>query len=188
MLSRIVFVALAMVSFIQVSEAQSRRMAVSGALGIFDQGVNRYQDGSRSGSSDVSGLLGIGGDFEMMYSRDLSFGGLLRYYNTSESYNGSETSVSITTFGGFIRGYYNADGWALYAGPGIGFVAPSVKSSGGENVSYGLNLGFYWAMGMLYHITPEFSLGVENLRMVAIGEKVNGSPINDYMFKGRFSF
>jgi len=170
--------------------------AVSGAFGFYSPGTALLIDTSRTGSQStspaVSGFFGIGGDYEYLYASDLTFGGFFRYYSTSDSISSStEQKVAAWTLSGMARAYFNTDNFAPYIGGGFGLVNVSVKNTtNGTSSDWepSTTLGFNMAIGVLYKFNDQVGIGVENLRVFALGEKVQGMPINDFMFKGRFIF
>jgi len=199
------------------AEAQRRRVAVSnsmstnyakpmhyisGALGMFGSSGG-YYTGQRSDSNqtttaanNLSGLFGIGADYDYMMADDLSVGGLFRYYSTSDSLGDStstqpEVTLTALTIGGMVRAYFQTENWIFSAGTGLGIFSPTYKyKQGGTNYDVDVNTGFglYTSLGMGFKVNEDFVLGVENLRMLGLGEKLNGWILNDFMIKGRFSF
>ncbi len=91
--------------------SSSSMHAVSGAFGFYSPGASLLIDtskaaGSQSASPAVSGFFGIGGDYEYLYSNDLTFGGFFRYYSTSDSISSTtEQKVSAWTISGMARAY-----------------------------------------------------------------------------------
>lgn len=198
-----------LLAFAVTASAQSRRVsasdyrgsgqhAISGAFGFYSPGTSLLIDTSKTGgtsqnaSPNVSGFFGIGGDYEYLYANDLTFGAFFRYYSTSDSITSStEQKVSAWTISGMARAYLHSEHWAPYIGAGLGIVNASVRNStGGTSVDYepSATIGFNMALGLLYKVNDQIAIGAENLRVFALGEKIQGMPINDFMFKGRFIF
>jgi len=173
--------------------------AVSGALGFYSPG-NATWVGTANGSSNVvtprvSGLFGIGGDYEYLWSNDFTLGGIFRYYSTSDSLTTgattTEETVRLWTLGGMAKAYYHASVWSAYFGTGFGVLAPTYKLQTGTttvDTEISTGFGFYLAVGWLFRVNEQIGIGVENLRAMSVGEKMQGWAINDFMFKGRFTF
>ncbi|MGE3974642.1 MAG: hypothetical protein AB7F59_08965 [Bdellovibrionales bacterium] len=209
-MKNILFAALFISFAASLSEAQTMRRtnvrayssesqhAVSGALGFYSPG-NTTWSGTANGTGSivtptVSGMFGIGGDYEYIWKPDVTFGGIFRYYSTSDSSNSSGTNIEETvklwTLGGMMKAYAHTESWTGYLGTGIGAISPSLKRvTGTTTVDTEVSMGFglYMAMGLLYKFNDQMAFGVENLRAMGLGEKINGWPINDFMFKGRFT-
>jgi hypothetical protein len=174
--------------------------AASGAIGFYSPGYTSW-NGTQGGNTHSinpksSGLFGVGGDYEYIYKPDLTIGGIFRYYSTGDNIgNGTATTneetVRIWTLGAMVKAYASSEDWLGYVGTGLGVLAPTYKlQTGGTTVDYDINtgFGFYFAMGLQYKVNKQMSFGIENLRAMGLGEKINGWPINDFMFKGRFTF
>ncbi len=176
--------------------SSSGQHAVSAALGIYSPGAALYtakiNGNDASERPGVSGLFGIGGDYEYIVAPDLTVGGFFRYYSSSDSTTqNNEQKVSAWTLAGQVRAYLPTEHWLPYLGAGLGMVSASLKnSSNGNSQDYdpSATIGLNMAMGLLYKVDERVAFGVENLRVWALGEKTNGMPINDFMFKGRFVF
>lgn len=172
--------------------------AVSGLFGFYAPGWTTYTGNSSATGTPVSvnpkssGFFGIGGDYEYLYRSDLSFGALLRYYSTGDTYGSTtDESLGLLTIGGFVKANAELNDWNPYVMTGLGIISPTYKTTTAgatTTVDISMGFGFYFGMGMLYKINSQLSVGVENLRMVAVGEKINGTPICDYMLKGRYTF
>lgn len=177
------------------TSTSSRNMAISGALGFYAPGGAVYT-GKIGGtdsvqSPNVSGLFGIGADFDYWINSDFSVGGLFRYYSTSDTAGASEFTNRLLTIGATAKAYLiDTNSWDGYFTTGLGIISPSWKQTSGtvtQELDVSMGFGFYFGMGVLYKINPTLGVGVENLRMVAVGEKINGWPLSDYMFKVRFA-
>lgn len=168
--------------------------AISGAFGFYNPGSALLIDtskatGSQNVSPAASGFFGIGGDYEYIMAPDFTVGGLFRYYSTSDSItNTQEQRVAGWHLGGMAKAYLSTDNFAPYIGAGLGMINLSVKNTtGGSSTDIeATTLGFTMSLGVLYKFSDTMQFGVENLRAWGLGEKLQGMPINDFMFKGRF--
>jgi opacity protein-like surface antigen len=173
--------------------SSSGQHAVSGAFGFYN-GSGLLIDtsktaGAQSDGPTVSGFFGIGGDYEYVMANDFTVGGLFRYYSTSDSVSSSvEQRVAGWHIGGMAKCYLTTENFAPYIGAGLGIINLSVKrtSAGTSTDIEATSLGFTMALGVLYKFSDTMQFGVENLRAWGLGEKMQGMPINDFMFKGRF--
>jgi opacity protein-like surface antigen len=172
------------------------QQAVSAALGFYAPGAagltDKINGSSATASPVVSGLFGIGGDYEYSLDTNFTIGGLVRYYSTSDSTTDANTqTVSGWTLSGLAKAYFPSDRFLPYLGAGVGLVSMELKNAhNGATDDYNpsATIGFSYVMGLLYKIDDRMAFGVESLRVIALGEKLNGTPISDFMFKGRFSF
>jgi outer membrane protein W len=204
--------AAAVVALASTADAQSRRVsapdyrggtaqhAISGAFGFYGAGAAtlyaKINNSDQTTSPRASGFFGIGGDYDYLYADDLSFGALFRYYSTSDSFETSgggqvEEKDSAWTLAAMAKYYFPSEHFIPYFGAGLGVVSATVRRSvNGQSSDYdpAATIGFNMSMGILYKINSQMSFGVENLRVLALGEKLNGRPIDDFMFKGRFTF
>ena len=163
------------------------RSAISGALGFYGPG-----DGSVYNSTNgltqmgLSGLFGLGADYDYFIGEDISVGGLFRYYSTSDSFSGSDATDTLMTLGGTVRAHLiETTNWSGNVSSGLGIVNPTAKR-GNTTIDPGMNFGFYLGMTLLYKLNPDMHLGIENLRAFGLGDKINGWLLSDYMVKLRF--
>lgn len=164
------------------------RMAVSGGLGFYGAHGAQYVEGNNNDGPKLSGLFGLGGDFEYFLAEDMSVGGIFRYYSTSDSFSGAEFTDTFMTLGGIVRAHlFETTSWTGGLTTGLGMLTGSSKS-GSTTVNSGTAFGFYFGLHALYKINPNLAVGVENLRMIALGDKANGWPLSDYFAKARFMF
>ncbi len=169
----------------------------SGLLGFYGMGATNYQ--AKVGSTEsnltpvpLSGLFGLGLDYEYLWKEHITFGGLFRYYSTSDSStNGTpavitDNKTSVMSLGGIVRTYMDSEDFKFFVGTGLGILSVSY-TSGTNSYDIPMGFGFYLDAGALYKVNDQLSIGVETLRALAVGEKINGTPIVDYMIKGRYS-
>ncbi len=172
------------------SYGSSGSMVVSGALGFFASGLGTVTDDPKSGTSYLSGFYGLGGDFEYFLNSDVSVGGLIRYYTTSDTLSGTDYTNSLTTLGGAVRAYLvDTNHWSFAGSSGVGFTSAAVKASTrgvSADVDSGMQLSLYLGMTLLYKVNNNIHLGVENLRVLGLGSKLNGWVLSDYMAKISF--
>jgi hypothetical protein len=173
------------------SSSSSGRMAISGALGFFgSNGGVLFNDPNGPTLMALSGLFGLGGDFDYYIRDDISIGGLFRYYSTSDTMGGEYTDT-VMTLGGTVRAHIiDTTSWSGNVSTGLGILNPTSKRPSGANSTTttdpGMNFGFYFGMTILYKLNPDMHLGFENLRAIGLGDKVNGWVLSDYMVKLRF--
>jgi hypothetical protein len=168
--------------FAQAQSAGSK--AVSGAFGFFSSSLGQISEGKDAKYSDLSGLFGFGGDFDYFIKPTMSAGAILRYYYTTDSIAGVDRKDSLLTMGAVFRAYLiDTNDWSFVATGGFGIVDAKVKSSPGTSVDSDLAFGAYMGMGVFYKCTNSVRVGVENLRVLGLGEHVNGWVLSDYMGK-----
>ena len=175
-------------------EAQARvgSNAVSVGLGFFGNGGAFLASSNNTRSQTLSGLFGLGGDFEHFIQPDTSIGAIFRYYNTSDSLPSgagtADATETLMTLGGLLKAYLlTTPNWDGYLSTGLGYVAATAKLGTGATVDPS-GFGFYLGFGALYKWNSDIAFGFENLRMIALGDKINGWPLNDFLLKARFAF
>lgn len=141
---------------------------------------------TQSHSQNLSGMFGLGADFEMMSKEDFSWGGFFRYYSTSDSIGSTEYKVSLMTLGPLVRGYMNFDSWLVHFGTGAG-IAMMTSKVGSQDISADMSFGVMLSWGAFYKLSSGLHIGVENMKMMGLGEKLNGWILNDFMLKARFA-
>ena len=131
----------------------------------------------------ISGFYGIGADYEFQMKEDLSLGGMFRYYSSTDSVNGADMTDTVFILGGLAHAQViNTDKWHGYLGSGVSLVKATAKR-GTNNYSPSMTLGLPLALGLGYKLSDSMILGIENLRVLALGDKVNGWAVNDFMFR-----
>jgi hypothetical protein len=171
--------------FTSSSSDNAGRMAVSGALGFYG-GEGFYTANNSQAPTTISGLFGFGGDFDYYLYDDLSIGGLLRYYSTSDSVNGDDRTNTLLTLGGTVRAHIiETSHWSANLATGLGILNGTVKQ-GSTTYDPGSTFGLYFGTTLLYKFSSQLAFGIENMRMMGLGSNVNGWPLNDFMFKVRF--
>lgn len=183
-ISKLVVLA-AMITTANFAQAQSAgTKAVSGAFGFFSSGLGHISEGPNSANSNLSGLFGFGGDFDYFIKPTMSAGAILRYYNTTDSIASVDRKDTLLTIGAVFRAYLiDTNEWSFVATTGLGMVDAKVKSSPGNTVDSDTAFGAYMGMGVFYKCTSSVRVGVENLRILGLGEHVNGWVLSDYMGK-----
>lgn len=144
-----------------------------------------------SAEMNVSGFYGIGADYEYGLKNDLSVGGMFRYYSSNDTIGRTDETDTAMLLGGIAHArFLNTDKWAAYLGSGLTLVKVSVKNTpptgGARTYSPPMTLGVPFALGLGYKLNDTMTLGIEHLQVLALGDKVNGWPVSDFMF--RFSF
>ncbi len=167
--------------------------AFSGALGFFGSNVGTIVEDSSQRTTNLSGVFGLGGDFEYFMADDFSLGAIFRYYNTSDDIGTTEYTNSLLTLGGIARAYLaETPSWSLIGTGGLGVLEAEVKTKpqGGtsETVDSGMRIGLYMGVTVLYKLNSKTRLGVENMRILGLGERLNGWVLSDYMAKVMFIF
>jgi hypothetical protein len=170
--------------------ADDHQHVVSGALGFMAPGENQMSGTQSNGNPGaatfhLAGLFGIGGDYDYMKNKDMSFGGFLRYYSTSSSYNNTSYKNTMLAFGPDVKAYFSNDVWLGYVGAGIDYLAPTY-SANGNSLSIDGGLGLMMSIGILYKVSDTIGVGLETMRLIGLSSSINGSPTEDFMFKARF--
>lgn len=194
-----VIIAYAICLHLNVAQAQQRRlpsnasaaragtMMLSGGLGFFSSSLGWVSDSDNAMTSNLSGFYGVGGDFDFFLDSDVSAGAILRYYNTTDTVAKVEYTNTLMTIGGVFRGYLvDTNHWSLVGTTGAGLVDASVKRAS-TNVSSGMGIGLYFGMGIFYKLNRTIMVGVENFRVLGLGDKLNGWVLSDYMVKASFT-
>jgi outer membrane protein W len=164
---------------------------VSGALGFMAPGANQLNGTLSNGtqvqpSFTLSGFVGIGGDYDYMFCKDFSLGGLLRYYNVSTTINSQTYSNSLFVIGPHVRGYLPMENWTPYVSAGLEYMSPSLTTAG-QSVTVSSGLGLMLSAGLLYKVSDVVDLGIETMRLTGLSNSINGNILEDYMLKGRFA-
>lgn len=163
---------------------------ISGAFGFLTPGANTLS-GTVNGNQQqtafrASGLFALGGDYEYMMSNNFSLGGVLRYYNVSTTIGNNSVQDSLFALGPDARAYLQSQGFIPYVSAGFVFMAPSV-TEGNNSFSIPAGIGLMLAAGVLYQLNDNVALGIETMRLTGLSNSINGNPVEDYMFKGRFA-
>lgn len=172
-----------------------RKNVISPTIGFMGSGYNTVKDtigGTESSTSlKMSGLLGIGFEYEYMLKDDFSIGGLIRYYQTTDSIGNTKYTDSAFLLGPIAHAYLvNTSHWLGYVGSG--FVVMQLKekqSAGGADQTYSpdMAIGLPIVMGVAYKINDLMSAGIEHTQVMALGSDVNGWPISDFMLRLRLA-
>ncbi len=171
------------------ASGKAGRMAISGGLGFFgDNGGFVTANNNAVSMVGLSGLFGLGADFDYFAHNDVSVGGLFRYYNTSETIASTEYSATVMTIGGTVKAYvFDTDHWEGNFTTGLGFINATAKQ-GATTAESGMTFGFYFGTSIFYKHSHDLAFGVENLRVLGLGDKLNGWVVSDLMFKARFMY
>ena len=157
-------------------------------LGVANTGYYYINDGDAgSRTLPLSGLAGLGGDFEYMVDYDFGMVATVRYYTLSEEVEDANEDFKLSAFslGASARFHYLMKFWNFYFSPGLSFTTASTEY--GENESEAaLTVAPTLALGVMVAITEAVSLGVENYRVIGMGAALNGTIIDDFMIKARF--
>lgn len=183
------FAQMAVASSRYISSSEGRHF-ISGAFGFLAPGANRV-DGTinsqpATNAFSLSGLFGIGADYDYMLEKNLSVGGVTRYYNVSTTINNQNYANTLFVLGPDARAYLPMDNWVPYATAGLVFMAPSL-TVGGQSMSVNSALGLMLSAGLLYQLNSSVQLGIETMRLTGMSNSINGNLIEDYMLKGRFA-
>jgi hypothetical protein len=122
---------------------------------------------------------------------DFTVGGMFRYYNSSDTVATVDHTDTVTMLGGIAHAqFYNNERWNAYLGSGLTFLKVSVKLSNNGpaagTYSPAMTLGVPFALGIGYKLNDNLTLGVEHLQVLALGDKINGWPVSDFMFRLSF--
>lgn len=169
------------------SSESSHKHVISPSLGFMGPGQNILVDGNNTGQLTLSGLFAIGGEYEYMLKPDLSVGGFIRYYDTSDSSGGTSLTETAFLLGGLAHAYLiDTNTWQGYVASGLTILNLKQKT-GGVSVSPDMGFGIPLVMGLGYKINDQFTLGLEHMQVLALGEKINGWPISDLMIRLRIA-
>lgn len=187
-------------SYSSSSSGEQGKHVISPLLGFMGPGANVMND-TVSGvqattSMKLSGLFGIGCDYDYMLKDDFGVGGMFRYYQTDDSISESvgnqniNVSVKETAFvlGPTARAYLiNSDHFRGYFGTGLVLLKLTQKLSpdtgASQTFSPDITVGLPFAIGFGYKLTDMFTLGIEHLQVMALGSNINGWPVSDFMVK-----
>jgi hypothetical protein len=163
----------------------------SAAFGFLAPGANSLtgtvNGTTQTTSFNVSGLFGLGGDYEYMMDENFSLGGVLRYYNASSTIGTTNYQDTLFGLGADARAYLRVKEFLPYASAGLMFMAPGV-TAGSNNFNISSGIGMMMNVGLLYEINETVAVGLETMRLMGLSNSINGNIIEDYMFKGRFAF
>lgn len=167
---------------------------LSGVLGWFGTEQARLWKDSKTNGNNfaLSGLIGVGGDFEYFADTDLSVGALIRYYGTGDDYNADvKVSMSSFAFAPAIRFHLPHKRTDFYVGSGMGFTSSSSKlESGGTSTTTDTGATFtaFLQAGVLYAITDQIAAGFETTRYLPLSPEFNGWLLQDFLLKTSFTF
>jgi hypothetical protein len=174
------------------SPSREGRHTISPMLGFMGPGRNELTDNvggaDRSTNLVASGFFGIGADYEYGLQNDFSVGGLFRYYSSNDTIGTVDHTDTAFLLGGLAHAqFYNTDKWNAYLGSGLTLLKVSAKLSNNGaaagTYSPAMTLGIPFAIGLGYKLNDQFTLGIEHLQVLALGDKVNGWPVSDLMFR-----
>lgn len=168
--------------------ANAAQMSVSGALGFFSVGNSFVNDNNaQTAMAGLSGLVALGADFEYAPDKDYSYGAYLRYHGTGDDYGTTDLSFSNLALGAMAKGYLNSRNWNFYYGAGLGIVSVSYEAGAAE-FTPGMTFGPMVVLGGLYPLNDRLSMGIENMRLYALGEDTNGELVSDWTIKAKYDF
>ncbi len=125
----------------------------------------------------------LGFDYEYGYDRTYSVGGYLRVIPDSTSNDALQNGV--TTFGVFVRPHFSRANWDFYVSPGFGLISEKYV----VNSSTYTMLGPSFAVGLLYELNPNMSVGAEEMAVYGWFNSTAGGLTNeDLTAKFRFIF
>jgi len=170
------------------SPSTEGKSTISPMLGFMGPGSNEITDNNAARSFTLSGLFGIGADYEYGLKNDFSVGGLFRYYSTNDTVGTTDTTETVMLIGGLAHAtFYNTDKWHAYIGSGLTLIQATIKvtpqNGSSTTFSPGMTLGLPFALGIGYHLNDTMTIGIEHLQVLALGDKVNGWPVSDYMVR-----
>lgn len=125
----------------------------------------------------------LGLDYEYGYDRTYSVGGYLRVIPDSTSNVSLQNGV--TTFGVFVRPHFSRANWDFYVSPGFGLISEKYVA----NSSTYTMLGPSFAVGLLYELSPNMSVGAEEMSVYGwFNSTAGGLASQDLTAKFRFIF
>lgn len=128
------------------------------------------------------GGLALGADFEHDTGPH-GIGGYTRFYQREQN-----VAHGIFSLGGFIRPHFRRKEWSLYVSPGFGIHVINSRSNTPDDETV---IGPVFMTGVLYAMSPTFSLGAEYMTIQAwTGEDAfRAIPlVQDISLKARFAF
>ncbi|MCA9423358.1 MAG: outer membrane beta-barrel protein, partial [Nitrospira sp.] len=129
------------------------------------------------------GGMALGADYEYAIAEAHGIGGFLRFYDDDDDRGSS--GDGLMTFGMFIRPHFQKQNWDFYLSPGFG--VQSIKATGSREDK--TTMGPSLAIGLLYEIQSQISIGIENMRhYVWFEDDYRGLFLDDFMFKFRMRF
>lgn len=157
----------ALFTFLTTHEAKAYDHAIYGAFGINEGG------------------FALGVDYEHLGLGDFGVGGLVRLYQKDDDNTDGLTSNGYTVIGGFIRPHFSKKNWDLYFSPGLAIIQVDSASSRSDKTT----LGGIFGVGLMYELSGNIALGVENMgTWVWFAESFRGKAMDDLMFKFRLAF
>jgi hypothetical protein len=161
---------------------------ISPMLGFMGPGTNAVTDNSAAASLTLSGLFAIGADYEYGLKDDFSVGGLFRYYSTNDTVGTTDDTESVFMLGGLAHAkLVNTEHFSAYIGSGLALLQVTVKRTpqNGSSTTFspGMTLGLPFALGVGYKLNDTMTLGIEHMQVMALGDKVNGWPVSDFMVR-----
>jgi len=162
---------------------------VSGALGAFTVGNSRLegdQNGANAAASPVglSGIAGFGMDFEYRTKSYLGFGGMFRYYSTSDTILQTKFKYSLLVAGPFVKAHLPMKHLDFSIGAGLVVANPSYTQTTELDADMGFGTDF--TIGVLYRYNSHVFFGIENRRIFALGSELNGMLVSDWMLKFQY--
>lgn len=149
--------------------------------------ISLKDDNTLVTGAPVSGFFGLGVDYELRTRRGLGYGGYFRYYTTADRIAQIREALNVMALGGFVRAYLKQNDFDFYISPGFGIASGEIQV--GSAIG---KLGFLFtpsvALGFLFHISEVYSVGFENLKIIALSGDVGGTVVDDFMIKGNMTF
>lgn len=172
------------------SVESEHRHILSPSLGFQGPGSNSLNDDdyTNAASMQLSGVIGVGAEYEYMLKDDFSVGGIVRYYQGTGTIGQQRWTESAFVFGGMAHAYLiNTNTWIGYVGSGLTILSLKKKPSGGVAYSPDPALGLPIAMGVAYKFNEKLALGLEHTQILAWSRDVNGWPVSDFMIRLRIA-
>lgn len=144
-----------------------------------------FAAGDNSIGVDLSsnrGGLALGADYLNALQKNFGVGGYLHYFTK----NSDRKVDGLFAFGAQANVHYEIDNtYDVYVAPGFGFVNIDRAASNDTAFTAGPRL----AVGALYKINDQWSVGLENVRYWSwFNAGYNGQLIDDLAIRGRVTF
>jgi len=117
------------------------------------------------------GGMALGADYEYGADRSFGLGGYFRTYPKDKLLNGN----GLTAVGAFIRPHFNRQSWDFYVSPGFGIISYQPAREASASL-----FGPSMAIGLLYELKPNMSLGIENMFLASwFGENAHRGALSE---------
>jgi|GEM_PF-5233112 len=169
-----------------------RRHILSPSIGFMAPGANTMTDNiggtDTKGSMELSGVIGVAFEYEYMLKEDFSVGGIMRYYQSTGTIEGTRWTESTFVVGGMAHAYLiNTNTWLGYVASGLTIINLKKRPSGAPGFTPDPALGLPISLGVAYKFNDKLALGLEHTQIMAWSRDINGWPVSDFMIRLRIA-